>query len=59
MKAVIQRVARAEVRVEGEVVGRITHGLVVLLGVFKTDTPCLALTSVHFKASLFALRVAA
>ena len=38
MKAVVQRVARAEVRVDGEVVGRIGRGLVVLLGVMSDDT---------------------
>lgn len=39
MKAVLQRVARAEVRVDGQVVGRIDHGLLVLLGVAKDDPP--------------------
>lgn len=38
MRAVIQRVKRAEVRVGQEVVGRIGFGLVVLLGVGKNDT---------------------
>jgi D-tyrosyl-tRNA(Tyr) deacylase len=38
MRAVVQRVKRAEVRVGGEVVGRIGSGFVVLLGVGKTDT---------------------
>ncbi|MEK6684395.1 MAG: D-aminoacyl-tRNA deacylase [Nitrospirota bacterium] len=38
MKAVIQRVIEAQVNVEGEVVGRIGPGLVVLLGVAKEDT---------------------
>src|SRR5688572_27710305 len=37
MKAVVQRVARAEVRVEGEVVARIERGLLVLLGVLRGD----------------------
>jgi D-aminoacyl-tRNA deacylase len=37
MKAVIQRVTRASVEVEGQVVGRIRSGLVVLLGVAKGD----------------------
>ncbi|MGQ0696450.1 MAG: D-aminoacyl-tRNA deacylase [Nitrospiraceae bacterium] len=37
MKAVIQRVIRASVEVEGNVVGRIRSGLVVLLGVAKGD----------------------
>ena len=38
MKAVIQRVASAEVRVGGEVVGHIGKGLLVLLGVMDGDT---------------------
>lgn len=38
MRAVIQRVSRAEVRVDGEVTGRIGRGIVVLLGVGHDDT---------------------
>ena len=38
MKAVLQRVARAQVTVAGEVTGRIGPGLLVLLGVGKQDT---------------------
>jgi D-aminoacyl-tRNA deacylase len=37
MKAVIQRVTRASVRVEGRTVGQIESGLLILLGVAKTD----------------------
>ncbi len=37
MKTVVQRVARAEVRAGGEVVGRIARGLVLLVGVEKGD----------------------
>ena len=37
MRAVIQRVSRAEVRVAGEPVGRIGPGLCVFLGVGKAD----------------------
>jgi D-tyrosyl-tRNA(Tyr) deacylase len=37
MKAVIQRVTRASVEVAGKVVGQISAGLVVLLGVAKGD----------------------
>ena len=37
MKAVIQRVSRAEVSVAGEPVGRIGHGLCVFLGIGKDD----------------------
>jgi len=37
MRAVVQRVARAEVRVEGRAVGAIGRGLLVLLGVAEGD----------------------
>jgi D-tyrosyl-tRNA(Tyr) deacylase len=37
MKMVIQRVSRAEVRVEGETVGRIGTGLVALVGLERGD----------------------
>ena len=38
MRAVIQRVTRASVTVEGEVIGEIGNGLVVLLGIAGDDT---------------------
>ena len=38
MRAVIQRVTRGSVTIEGEVVGEIEHGLVVLLGIARDDT---------------------
>ncbi len=38
MRAVIQRVKEARVEVEGEVVGRIGEGVLVLLGAGKDDT---------------------
>ena len=38
MRAVIQRVTRASVTIDGEVVGEIANGLVVLLGVARDDT---------------------
>lgn len=37
MRAVVQRVSQARVRVSGEVTGAIGTGVVVLLGVAKTD----------------------
>jgi D-tyrosyl-tRNA(Tyr) deacylase len=39
MRAVLQRVSEARVRIAGEVVGDIGRGLLVLLGVAPTDTP--------------------
>jgi D-tyrosyl-tRNA(Tyr) deacylase len=38
MRAVIQRVTRASVTVNGEVVGEIGNGLVVLLGIARDDS---------------------
>ena len=38
MRAVIQGVRRASVTVDNEVIGRIERGLLVLLGVHRTDT---------------------
>ena len=46
MRTVIQRVTRAEVRVEGEVVGKIDRGALLLVGVEKGDGDAdVALTS--------------
>ncbi len=39
MRAVVQRVKRADVRVKGQVIGRIGPGLLVLVGIAKEDTP--------------------
>jgi D-tyrosyl-tRNA(Tyr) deacylase len=39
VRAVVQRVSSARVRVDGAVVGEIGRGLLVLLGVARTDTP--------------------
>ncbi len=39
MRAVVQRVSRAEVRVEGKATGAVGRGLLVLLGVAKGDGP--------------------
>jgi D-tyrosyl-tRNA(Tyr) deacylase len=38
MRAIVQRVTRARVTVDGEIVGEIGNGLVVLLGVAHDDT---------------------
>ena len=38
MRAVVQRVSRAEVRIGGRVAGKIGRGFVVLLGVARTDS---------------------
>src|SRR5579859_6125041 len=42
MRAVIQRVGRASVSVDGKIVGRIGLGLLVLLGVSRTDSEAAA-----------------
>src|SRR6478735_5179510 len=39
MRAVIQRVSEAEVKVEGKSVGRIAGGLLVYLGIHASDGP--------------------
>jgi len=38
MKIVLQRVSKAEVRVDGEITGKIQRGFLALLGVAKDDT---------------------
>ncbi len=38
MRAIVQRVSSAEVKVEGRITGRIGRGFVVLLGVARGDT---------------------
>jgi len=42
MRAVIQRVGRASVSVEGKIVGQIGPGLLVLLGISRTDSEAAA-----------------
>lgn len=42
MKVVLQRVSRAGVTVDGETVGAIGKGYLILLGVADTDTPAVA-----------------
>jgi len=54
VKALVQRVSRASVRVDGEVVGVIGPGLLVLLGVTHDDTEAVA---DKLAAKLRALRV--
>ena len=54
MKAVLQRVRSARVEVEGEVVGAIEQGALVLVGVEPQDTPASADKLLH---KLLALRV--
>ena len=38
MKAVIQRVSKASVTIDGETVARISHGFLILLGIVSDDT---------------------
>ena len=38
MRALLQRVSRAEVRVDGKVLGRIGHGLLILVGFTHSDS---------------------
>jgi D-aminoacyl-tRNA deacylase len=54
MRAVVQRVTRAEVTVDGEVIGRIGHGFLVLLGVAADDQRDDAITTA---AKVVGLRV--
>jgi len=42
MRAVVQRVSRARVSVDGSVTGEITTGLLILLGVGRDDTSAVA-----------------
>ena len=56
MRAVVQRVRRASVTVDGELVGAIGAGLCVLVGVTHDDTPDHA---VRLAAKLWHLRVMA
>ena len=52
MRAVVQRVARAEVRVGGDVVGKIAEGLLVLVGVGVDDDESDAVTLARKLAGL-------
>ncbi|HEX6203848.1 MAG TPA: D-aminoacyl-tRNA deacylase [Thermoanaerobaculia bacterium] len=52
MRLVLQRVRRAEVRVGGEVVGRIDRGLLVLVAVVPGDSPATAAAAADRLAGL-------
>ena len=52
MRAVVQRVSRARVTVNGEVTGEIAAGLVVLVGVGRDDTSDVALSMAEKIANL-------
>ena len=52
MRAVVQRVSRARVTVEGRVTGEIVPGLMILLGVGKEDTSTVAATMAEKLANL-------
>jgi D-tyrosyl-tRNA(Tyr) deacylase len=54
MRAVVQRVTRARVTVEGEIIGEIKHGLVVLFGVARDDSET---DAVYLAAKIGALRI--
>ncbi|MDX6529989.1 MAG: D-aminoacyl-tRNA deacylase [Blastocatellia bacterium] len=54
MRAVVQRVTRAKVTVNDEIVGEIGHGLVVLLGVARDDTK---LDAAYLAEKIAALRI--
>ncbi|MCH9682870.1 MAG: D-tyrosyl-tRNA(Tyr) deacylase, partial [Deltaproteobacteria bacterium] len=52
MKTVVQRVSRAQVRVDGEVVGRIDRGVMLLVGVERGDTEADAIATARKIAAL-------
>lgn len=52
MRAVVQRVSRARVTVEGSATGEIGAGLVVLLGVGREDTSAVAVSMAEKVANL-------
>ena len=54
MRAVVQRVSRAQVTVSAEIVGRIAQGLLVLLGVARSDQPA---DADYLAAKIIGLRV--
>ena len=52
MRAVVQRVSRARVIVEGNITGEIAAGLVILLGVGRDDTSAIAASMAEKTANL-------
>jgi D-tyrosyl-tRNA(Tyr) deacylase len=54
MRAVVQRVTRAKVTVDGEIAGEIGNGLVVLLGIARDDT---RLDAAYLVEKIAALRI--
>jgi len=52
MRAVVQRVSRAKVTVEGRITGEIGAGLMVLLGVGREDSPAVAFSLAEKVANL-------
>src|SRR5262247_2584293 len=52
MRAVVQRVSRARVRVNDAVTGEISHGLMILLGVGRDDAPAVAASLAEKAANL-------
>lgn len=52
MRAVVQRVSRARIIVDGKITGEIGPGLVILLGVGRTDTPNVAVSVAEKIANL-------
>ena len=52
MRAVVQRVSRAKVTVEGRVTGEIGAGLMILLGVGRNDTSVVAVRAAERCANL-------
>ncbi len=54
MRTVVQRVSRAQVTLDGEVVGKIGAGLLLLLGISKTDTQA---DADYISAKILGLRI--
>ncbi|PYJ64669.1 MAG: D-tyrosyl-tRNA(Tyr) deacylase [Verrucomicrobia bacterium] len=52
MRAVVQRVSRARVTVEGSVAGEIAGGLMILLGIGRNDTSAVAVSLAEKIANL-------